>query len=596
MAKFGWLIMMMSPCVLARKRVHSPQKARHVSDIPLSQPGLRTPPTELAKEVYDEQHATTHLVRDLPGMPFGYTHAMYAGEVSVEEPRLRNNGSLFYWLVESQHHPEKEPLVMWLNGGPGCSSLEGLLIETGPFLTVNSGYDLELNAYAWNRNANVVYLDQPVGTGFAHARDNAYAQSQEEVNIMFMAFLRRWMTMFPAYRSRPLYLAGESYAGRYIPHFAHQILSNGEFNIQGVMIGNGWTHPMIQSESLPQFSFNMGLVTAQQKSYLDLLVSRCRAKWDADPYAPQTYEECEKIQSVLPEMTGTSQIGKVNIYDVRLYDTTAGGEWPWRTTGEKGYLNRRDVQKALHVVSTSHWDECSDEVSDHLSHEDMYPTVQELQDLLPHMHVLIYNGQFDWICNHLGVERFLDNMTFEGKERFIDERLRGLWVSGSRLAGYVKQGGNLTFVTVLGGSHMVPMDKRPETVDLLARFLHGKDSRKTFNDLLSGDPHDGKPVDLRTAVAEAREGIFGGSYLDVQQEPIVEAELSPLTVHPIAPFVLLPSQENSSQFTRIELLPSVVLILLGGLMSLSMRALVLRAWRFQQHAHAGGDRYAQIPE
>lgn len=294
---------------------------------------------------------------------------------------------------------------------------------------------------------------------------------------MFMAFLRRFIAVHPRFRHRPLFLAGESYAGRYIPHFATEILKEPAaqgLNLQGVLIGNGWTHPMVQSESFPVFSYSTGLVSSQQRLALETMVRECRAKWDVDPYAHETWVICEKIQSIIPELTGDSQIGKINQYDVRLYDTEAGGEWPWRTTGEVDYLNRRDVRRALHVRSGLKWSECSDPVSDALTHEDMYPTVDEFRGLLPRIRVLVYNGQFDWICNHVGVERFLDQLDFEGQEDFRNADLRGLWVSGSQLAGYVKHGGNLSFVLMLGGSHMVPMDKRAQALDLLHRFIENK--------------------------------------------------------------------------------------------------------------------------
>jgi len=468
------LLLVLCPVAAARKRIHGIRQ----STSSLSNWSM-IPPTSslnlLHEATYDEEMATTHLVTDLPGLPFGYDHRMYAGQVSVHEPLVQNKGSIFYWLVESKHHPESDPLVIWINGGPGCSSLEGLLIEHGPFLAVATGFDLELNAYPWNKKANVLYVDQPVGTGYAVVHDGAYARSQEEVNIMFMAFLRRWIRLHPRFKGRRLFLAGESYAGRYIPHFANQILAAGiDLNLEGVMIGNGWTYPMVQSESFAEYSLAHGLISQQQKGDYDTLLSECRAKYNHDPYAHETWTVCERIQNSLPNLSGGNKIGKLNIYDVRLYDSTAGGDWPWRTTGEISYLNRPSVREALHVQHEVEWQECSDQVENALTHEDMYPTADEFKAMLPRMRVLVYNGQFDWICNHLGVERFLDGLNFEGSETFLDSHRRGEWVSGSRLAGYVKRGGNLTFVLVLGGSHMVPMDKRPQTYDLLQRFLDNR--------------------------------------------------------------------------------------------------------------------------
>ena len=212
------------------------------------------------------------------------------------------------------------------------------------------------------------------------------------------------------------------------------------------------------------------------------MVARCEQLWKQDPYAHETWVQCEKIQHVPLSISGNIKVGQVNQYDIRLYDTTAGGEWPWRTTGEKEYLNRHDVRKALNVETQLAWTECSDEVEAALTHEDMYPTHRELQSILPYTRVLLYNGQFDWICNHMGVERFIaENLEFNGKDNFIDSSQRGLWVSGSRLAGYAQSGGNMTFVLVLGGSHMVPMDKRPESLDLLHRFM----SNQSFKDIVN---------------------------------------------------------------------------------------------------------------
>jgi carboxypeptidase C (cathepsin A) len=374
--------------------------------------------------------------------------------------------------------------------------MEGLLIEHGPFLAAERGFDLELNFFSWNRNANVLYIDQPVGTGFARVENGAYARSQGEINVMFMAFLHRWMNLHPRFINYPIYLAGESYAGRYIPHFVREMNRVGGFNIQGVLIGNGWTYPIIQSAALIDYSLGHGILSPHQRKEVDNLMRACQASYDLDPYSERTWDDCEKIQTIPPELSGNSQIGRLNIYDLRLYDTSGGEEWPWRATGEHAYLNRPDVRRALHVRSVLSWEECSDDVERALTHEDMYPSIKEFEALLPQLRVLVYNGQFDWICNHMGVERFLHQIDFPGREEFSR---RGLWVTGSRLAGYVNAGGNLTYVLVLGGSHMVPMDKRPETFDLVMRFLRNQ----SLTDIILQEPAPGAVVTQKTPGSHA---------------------------------------------------------------------------------------------
>lgn len=81
---------------------------------------------------------------------------------------------LFYWLFESRNDPVTDPLILWLSGGPGCSSMLALFVENGPYRIVEHGGGaavedssrlLRLNPHSWNSNATVIYLDQPAGTG-----------------------------------------------------------------------------------------------------------------------------------------------------------------------------------------------------------------------------------------------------------------------------------------------------------------------------------------------------------------------------------------------------------------------------------------------
>jgi len=574
------LLLVLYPVTDARKRIHG-YRASTSAISNWSMLSSDSSLFSLHEATYDDEMAKTHLVTDLPGLPFGYDHRMYAGHVSVHEQLLQNKGTIFYWLVESKHNPESDPLLIWINGGPGCSSMEGLLIEHGPFLAVATGFDLELNPYPWNRKANVLYVDQPVGTGYAAVQEGTYARSQEQVNIMFMSFLRRWMSLHHRFKGRRLFLAGESYAGRYIPHFAHQILAAGkDFNLEGVMIGNGWTYPMVQSESFAEYSLAHGLISQQQKLDYDTLLAECRARYNHDPFAQETWIVCERVQNGLPNLSGNRKIGIMNIYDIRGYDTTAGGDWPWRTTGEKSYLDRAQVRKALHVGHQVEWTECSDQAEQALTHEDMYPTVNEFRAMLPLIRVLVYNGQFDWICNHLGVERFLDGLNFEGSKTFLDPHRRGEWVSGSRLAGYVKQGGNLTFVLVLGGSHMVPMDKRPQTYDLLQRFL----DNSSFEDVQANGLETQLLAD--ETLVEHRPRVE--QHLSSIEASVPDAVAGVQKLGATQPGVQLASKTLSSNLCIVSL------VSLGIVLGTILSPLMHRAWD-AYHAQASAfDKYAPM--
>lgn len=87
-------------------------------------------------------------ITSLPGQPKGVNFDQYSGYVTVDPSAGR---ALFYYFAESQKDASTKPLVLWLNGGPGCSSIGGgAMTELGPFRVNPDGKTLWLNEYAWN--------------------------------------------------------------------------------------------------------------------------------------------------------------------------------------------------------------------------------------------------------------------------------------------------------------------------------------------------------------------------------------------------------------------------------------------------------------
>lgn len=164
----------------------------------------------------------------------------------------------FYWMFESRSSPSTDPLVVWLTGGAGCSSLVGLLTENGP-CKVNADLTTTLNPYSWNTEANVIWLDQPSGTGFSYGLEKDLDHDMDGVQENIYWFLQGFLDKHPEFEDRPLFITGESYAGHYIPATAHYIwLRNKEIdtlgkstrarriNLDGIAIGNGLINPVIQ--------------------------------------------------------------------------------------------------------------------------------------------------------------------------------------------------------------------------------------------------------------------------------------------------------------------------------------------------------------
>lgn len=89
---------------------------------------------------------------------------------------VKDIGSIFYWWFESRDKPSEDPLVLWLTGGPGCSSEIALFTENGPF-TIKDDLSLKINPHSWNNNANLLYIDQPLGTGFSNGTEFTTSES-----------------------------------------------------------------------------------------------------------------------------------------------------------------------------------------------------------------------------------------------------------------------------------------------------------------------------------------------------------------------------------------------------------------------------------
>ena len=117
--------------------------------------------------------------------------------------------NLFYWYHEAVSEPEKKPWLLWLNGGPGCSSLGGMFVELGPFV-VDSALNVTLNPYAWNKVANVLFLEQPAGVGFSYPTGTTDdATTSADTYEALVGFLRAHAELQDA---RRFYILGESCA------------------------------------------------------------------------------------------------------------------------------------------------------------------------------------------------------------------------------------------------------------------------------------------------------------------------------------------------------------------------------------------------
>lgn len=135
---------------------------------------------------------------------------------------------MFYWYFA--HEDPDAPVVLWLNGGPGASSMFAVFLENGPLRVLRNGttqgdYQLVAAEQSWADDYHLIFVDQPINTGFSYG--NKSLTSEQEGSNEFLIFLQAFfLDKYPQLKTNDFYLTGESYAGKYLPMFTHDILEN----------------------------------------------------------------------------------------------------------------------------------------------------------------------------------------------------------------------------------------------------------------------------------------------------------------------------------------------------------------------------------
>ena len=263
------------------------------------------------------------------------------GTVTIDE----HNDDIFYWVFQSRSEPSTDPLVLWLTGGPGCASEVALFYENGPY-KFNEDSTLGTNQYSWNAVSNLLYVDQPIGTGFSKGGIHD-ARSEDEVAADMATFLKGFVAANPEYAGRDFYITGESYAGHYVPAIAYYLSfteTELDLNLKGIAIGNGLTDPYQQYPAYAKFSYENNLIS---KAWDDVLVGGFKACQGL------IYESQQKGGKVLDvaalefcQILADSCIGnplhpKFNVYDIRIPCGTPPLCYDFSQSDT--FLNRADV-------------------------------------------------------------------------------------------------------------------------------------------------------------------------------------------------------------------------------------------------------------
>ncbi|KAB1201662.1 Serine carboxypeptidase-like 20 [Morella rubra] len=471
-----------------------------------------------------EAAPSTTLINHLPGFNGTFPSKHYAGYITVGESSGKN---LFYYFAVSERNPLKDPVVLWLNGGPGCSSFDGFVYEHGPFnfeeKPKGSLPSLHLNPYSWSKVSNIIYLDSPAGVGFSYwDNSSSHITGDLETASNTHSFVLKWFQQFPEFLPNPFYISGESYAGIFVPTLASQIAEGIKraakpiINFKGYMVGNAVTDERFDGNALVPFAHGMGLIS---DSIFEEVEAACKGNYH-DPREPACFQN---LQLVLQAIAG------LNIYDIlepcyhnpgtkqevkgntslplmsfqQLGETERplavrkrmfGRAWPLGAPVRDGivplwplleknafvpcfndevatlWLNDAAVREAIHAKPesvTGRWQLCTGRLEYNHDAGSMIPYHTNLTH--QGYRALVFSGDHDMCVPFTGSQAWTRSLGYKTLEEWRP------WTCDGEVAGYLQRYENdLTFLTVKGAGHTVPEYKPREALQFYSRWLVGE--------------------------------------------------------------------------------------------------------------------------
>ncbi|KAI6205180.1 hypothetical protein M3Y94_00763500 [Aphelenchoides besseyi] len=418
---------------------------------------------------------------------------------------LSSGNELFYWLTQSSSSTSQtDPVLLYLNGGPGCSSMNALMTEMGPYRITNDGKKLTNNPFAWNRFAHIIYLDAPAGVGLSKNNVGNYTFTDSQVASDNLEALLQFFQRFPELTANDFYVGGESYAGTYVPMLADLIIKNAkEFpTFKGIIVGNGCLNEKLRFNSQIVFNYNHDFIA--EEDYRNAVISCCNGKsaetcdWYA--LANGSRRKCAEIANSLEEANFYSGLDPYFInYSCYFNESSDSIEQPHSSIKSTSfhfrrrksqrfelatkqsclvenvyvpYINREDVQRAIHVVPQIEFESCSEKISEHyiVEYEDMSEFVDRI--VAAEKQVLFFNGDADTVCSFVHNQKFVKLL---GYQLISSRRAWNYANKVPSVAGYYTGYNGVDFLTIQNGGHFSAstLEKPRESLQMFYNFLRG---------------------------------------------------------------------------------------------------------------------------
>lgn len=412
------------------------------------------------------------------GLPVQGIANATSGYLSVNDPD--NDSRLFYIFYSCRNLPtgvqaSSIPIIVWLQGGPGGSSLIGNFFESGPYRIVRNGtskqFMEQVTQYSWNDYYNLLYIDNPRGTGYSIASGGDYDTNEDQIAQDMINALNNFyqLSAFTQYQKTPLYIMGESFAGHYVPSIGSAIINYNKGNpsfvipLAGLAVGDGWTDPINQLVYNDLFAYSLGIVDDVEKARVTLAQTGAVKAIQSKAYNTALGLFGNMLDTI------TNSGGGLNVYNFRDFGGYDFGDI-------SDFLNQPDTCTRYNIPSNvcGQFQSENMNVYEALINDFFVGVVPAIQNILNNsLPIMFYNGQDDIICNSPNQQNWISNVSWAYQSQFYNQGF-DVWIyQNGTIAGLHKQTQNLTFVIVNKAGHLAPYDQINTTTEMLRRFTSG---------------------------------------------------------------------------------------------------------------------------
>ncbi|WJX43176.1 sinapoylglucose--choline O-sinapoyltransferase [Trifolium repens] len=436
-----------------------------------------------------EASSSSSKVEVLPGFEGPLPFELETGYVGLGEPDDDDDMQVFYYFIKSENDPKKDPLMLWLTGGPGCSSFSGLVYQIGPVEFEIKEYNgsvpsLVLRPQSWTKLCSIIFVDLPLGTGFSYAKNLTAHRSDWKLVHHTHQFLRKWLIDHPEFLSNEFYFGADSYSGIPVPAIVQEISNGNEeglqpsINLQGYLLGNPIT---TRREKNYQISYAHGMGLISDELYASLQ-KNCKGEYiDVD----SRNELCLRdLQSFDENLSGINQFYILDSYcendtplwrrslshelkksssshltvpelSCRIYSSYLGVKW----------INDERVRKALHIRegTIGKWVRCYKTDFEY----EIFDSFEFHANLSKKGYrSLIYSGDHDAVVPFMSTQAWIRALNYS-----IVDDWRPWFVNG-QVGGYTRTYSNrMTFATVKGSGHMAPEYTPEQCFSMLTKWI-----------------------------------------------------------------------------------------------------------------------------